>query len=480
MMATRKLAVRKARKAPERAPRKLTDDHIEALREFADSDVADRRSHGVENERSEGVEYPDSIVKGLFVFVGANRTIWRFRRRRREKGVRTTIFRTLGEWPMMNTEDARKTAEIAVGNVHTGEAAPNKRSSIRFEIAFAAYLEYLKSKAEKRGKPPRWFYNVKMLGDGIILPKFAKWTLAEMAMSPGAVSSWHAEITKRNGPVSANHCARVIRATYKRASRLDVSLPQRLPTSAVEFNEESAKQDALPFKSFPAWLKAWRKVDNAIRQAYHLTALLVGPRPGELARLRWEAYSDNERTLIIAKAKAGKDIVIPVSEEIAAVLRMARKAAEALGYPVTPDALIFPGCAQAGHRDELPARGNMLRHTYSTVAADLGIDDLIRHFMMGHAPEGISQKYIATLILANGPKMREEQARMSRRIVELLGLNALTLKWEIAAGLAQSLSAAEVRADRDANALAKAQRLSARKRRGKVLGPRKKPAEITR
>ncbi|WP_459593615.1 integrase arm-type DNA-binding domain-containing protein [Bradyrhizobium diazoefficiens] len=465
MMATRKLAVRKPRKAPERAPRKLTDDHIEALREFADSDVADRRNLGSEAERSEGVEYPDSIVKGLFVFVGANRTVWRFRRRRREKGVRTTIFRTLGEWPMMNTEDARKAAEIAVGNVHSGEAAPNKRSSIRFEIAFAAYLEYLKSKAEKRGKPPRWYYNVKKLGDGIILPKFAKWTLAEMAMSPGAVSSWHAEVTKKNGPVSANHCARVIRATYKRASRLDVSLPQRLPTSAVEFNEETAKQNALPFKSFPARLKAWRKIDNAIRQAYHLTGLLVGPRPGELARLRWEAYADNERTLVIAKAKAGKDIVIPVSDEIVAALKMAREAAEAWGYSVTPDALMFPGCAQAGHRDDLPARGNMLRHTYSTVAADLGIDELIRHFLMGHAPEGISQKYIATLILANGPKMREEQNRMSRRMVELLGLSARTFKAEIDAGLVQSAKAAKGRAEDATKALARAQRASVRSRR---------------
>jgi hypothetical protein len=39
----------------------------------------------------------------------------------------------------------------------------------------------------------------------------------------------------------------------------------------------------------------------------------------------------------------------------------------------------------------------MLRHTYRTVAADLGVDDLLIHFLMGHAPDGISQKYIATL-----------------------------------------------------------------------------------
>jgi integrase len=101
-------------------------------------------------------------------------------------------------------------------------------------------------------------------------------------------------VTKSNGPVSANHCARVVRAAYKRAGRRDISLPSRLPTSAVEFNDETPSQKALDFKKFPAWLKAWRKIDSATRQAYHLTELLTGTRPGELARLRWADAKDNE------------------------------------------------------------------------------------------------------------------------------------------------------------------------------------------
>ena len=67
-------------------------------------------------------------------------------------------------------------------------------------------------------------------------------------------------------------------------------------------------------------------------------------------------------------------------------------------------------------------RGQGLRHTYSTVAVDLEVDDLIRHFLMGHAPQGISQRYVATLIVQNGPAMRAAQERISKRIVSLLGL----------------------------------------------------------
>jgi hypothetical protein len=39
---------------------------------------------------------------------------------------------------------------------------------------------------------------------------------------------------------------------------------------------------------------------------------------------------------------------------------------------------------------------------------------------MGPAPKGISQRYIATLILQNGPAMRAAQERISKRIVGLL------------------------------------------------------------
>jgi integrase len=295
--------------------------------------------------------------------------------------------------------------------------------------------------------------------------------LIELANSPDVVADWHVDVTKTNGPVSANHCARVVRAAYKRTGRRDISLPARLPTSAVEFNDETPSQKALDFKKFPAWLKAWRKIDSATRQAYHLTELLTGTRPGELARLRWADVKHNERNLVIGKAKAGHDITIPITEEIAAALQMARDDAAQFGLAVEPDSLVFPGCSQISAREALPARGNMLRHTYRTVAADLGVDDLLIHFLMGHTPRGISRKYVAVLILANGPAMRAAQERISARILKELGLTFNTLRQEIAAGVAHSLEGGQERAKKNARVLARAARLSARARRGKPSRP---------
>jgi hypothetical protein len=63
---------------------------------------------------------------------------------------------------------------------------------------------------------------------------------------------------------------------------------------------------------------------------------------------------------------------------------------------------------------------NELRHTYRTVAADVGVDEMLAHFLLGHAPAGISQRYIARMILTSGPALRAAQRAISRRMVALL------------------------------------------------------------
>jgi hypothetical protein len=47
---------------------------------------------------------------------------------------------------------------------------------------------------------------------------------------------------------------------------------------------------------------------------------------------------------------------------------------------------------------------------------------MLSHFLMGHALEGVSAKYIAELIVANGAALREAQEKISRHVCELLGL----------------------------------------------------------
>jgi integrase len=353
--------------------------------------------------------------------LGRHRATWLFywddRRHRRRK----ITSKRLGFFPTMPTAGARDAARIERGKIAAGDISPGKRESIKVETSLAEYVAHLERRSAAKDKAPRWAVNVKHVIKKHLGPRWGSWSLTDIAMHPGAVSDWHREITEANGPVVANQACRVLRAAYERSAKRDVSLPQRDPCSAVEYNVETPAQKAMAFRDFPKWLKAWQVIDVGpkapARKQYHLFCLLTGMRPGEAARIRWRDVKPAHRVVEIPGAKASNTIQIVMSATIARVLKETRD----LGKPKDRDAFVFAHCGQVGQRENLPARGHALRHTWRTVAADCGVDELLAHFMLGHVPQNISQAYITRLVLAAGPALRQAQRKVSRRIIQLLG-----------------------------------------------------------
>jgi hypothetical protein len=319
-------------------PRRFSDANIEAMLEFELSGV-----------------FRDTGVIGLRLRIGARRNSWFFFKEHRKFGTRSTTCRILGHWPAMNVVNARKEALKIAGRIAADRGEPGKRSAAKFADAMTEYVSHLERQSERRGKPARWAGKVRSLSRLYLSPKWGKWPLAEMSGSPAAVRDWHIQVTKDAGPTTANRCVQTMRACYKHAAKLNRSLPVALPTSAVIMNVERPSQKALAFEDFPTWFEAWQKIESPVRRAYHLFCLLSGCRPGEVARLRWIDIHDNEQTLTVPNAKAGADIVLPISPEIAYAIRMARDAAK------DGADLVFPGLSYIDHRDAgLPMKGNAL------------------------------------------------------------------------------------------------------------------------
>jgi integrase len=326
----------------------------------------------------------------------------------------------------MTTAEARKAASVVAGRLSGGAFEPSRTKARKFRDAFLDYLDYLQAKSEDAGKPARWRYNVKNLGDAILLPKWGDWPLLDMSKQRGdAVVDWYKHTLKDNGVTSANHAARIIRAVYIREAKRDDSLPgdpTKLPTAAITMRRERWQRQSdkdkpgLAFRDFTVWLKAWRELPP-IRRAYHLVGLLTGARPGELARTPWINLDMHSRTLTIGNSKTGGDLPIPLSSAICRALKIARDHADKSG-------LIFPECSQAGHRDALPARGHALRRTYKTVALDCGISDEMSAFLLGHVVPGMSMKYALRQMMLQGRTLRRHQRTISCRMVELLGADA--------------------------------------------------------
>jgi integrase len=145
--------------------------------------------------------------------------------------------------------------------------------------------------------------------------------------------------------------------------------------------------------------------------------LLTGARPGELARTRWRDIDVKADTLTIGDAKAGNDIPVPMTRAIRDALKLAADAVP----DHKPDDLIFPGCSQVGHREELPTRGHSLRRTYKTVAQnECHVPDEVSAYLLGHVPEGMSQRYLLKWAMSSGTAIREAQEKISRKMVALL------------------------------------------------------------
>lgn len=384
-------------------PRVITAEHITALREFEERGL-----------------FPDRTVQGLFLRIGDKTTSWIYRKWQRTKGRRKSVERTLGHWPTMQPPAARAEALKAAGEFASGAPIVGKADAVTFSAAFERYVEYLKTKAAKKGKPARWAYNVEKLGK-IMLPQWGSWTLADMAKRPDIVVDWYSGLHKKT-PASAGHCGRIIRAIYRREAKRDIHLPARLPTSAIEFDGYKPSQVALGFGDYPAWRAKWDKIESQVERGYHLFCLLSGARPGEAGRMTVNDIDLEKRMFVIRNAKGGRDINLPMSNEIVYALAMATNAEVMPHHEVKRTDLLFPGCMQVSARVDLPIRGQKLRHSWRAVAADLEIDGLISHFLLGHAPKGISQEYIPILILQNGPAMRTAQQKISARMFKLLGL----------------------------------------------------------
>ena len=148
--------------------------------------------------------------------------------------------------------------------------------------------------------------------------------------------------------MSGSSCSRpsIPSAAYRREARRDRSLPPALPTSAIEFTKYEPSQVALDFNdrnAYPAWRKAWEAIESPVHRGYHLFCLLTGCRPGEASRIRRADIETDSRMFVIRNAKAGKDIHLPITPEIAFAISLAVNAEVKPHHEVKGNRFGLPG-----------------------------------------------------------------------------------------------------------------------------------------
>lgn len=366
----------------------------------------------------------DAKMPCLYVYIGKSTKAFQFQVERRVHGKRVAVSRWLGRFPHAKASEARDGCRILLGKVADNTIGPGKRKAVRLATAVEVHLRALRVKASSAGKASKWSDETQGYYDRHMKNQWAKRSLASLSDNPAEIAEWHAEITQRHGPSEANHAARVLRAIYQRAQRLNRTLPAMLPTSAVEWNEERRADRSIPFDKFATWATQVDAIedDAPIRAAFHRLCVYTGMRPGELARLRWDGIDLKRRTLTVAAGKT-RDIKIPMSAAIVRQLRLCRDARPAY----YKGAYVFVARGASGYLQNWVERklpldwwGNAGRHTHRTVAASLGIDLLTCRLLQSHSvAKDVSAGYITAGELVT-TSLRRAQRAISRRIEELI------------------------------------------------------------
>lgn len=265
---------------------------------------------------------------------------------------------------------------------------------------------------------------------------------------------------KQGGTYSANRCLRTFRAIWNSA-RKRADLPQ-CPTTAVEFNRESRRQE--PITDLAEWYRKLTATEEKCvgrkgkgrkqpiieklpvvsrdRQVLMLTLLFTGCRSAEACKLEWQHVDFNKRTIHFACPKGGasRAYTVPMPDFLYRELQ-----AHAT-YQSTGTKWVFPSDSESGHvevsRQSTYRKGDngklvkraylqsahRLRDTYCTVAAEIGIDWVISNTLVNHKLPGVHAGYVKPNVEA----MRPAQEKMSREFQVRLGIitrdDAATIK----------------------------------------------------
>jgi len=360
-----------------------------------------------------------------------------------EKRIQGQVKRiTLGRYPDITVEQARKEAHKILGKIATGlnPIAEKEQARLVGVTLKQAFAEFLKA---RKSMKPYTAYNYRRMMERV----FADWLPRPViAITKKMVADRHTELGENSGPAYANGALRTLRAVlnfaqatyednsgrsilpenpvrrltqtrawYRVERRRTVIKPHQLPAwyQAVmdlkegifkekpllkeppSFNENwlsFVKANALPEHTEPPYSPAHTVAD------YLLLLLFTGLRRTEAATLKWDNVDFLDRTLTIPDPKNREPFTLPLSDFVCELLTT-RKAHAMNGY-------VFPGTGAYGYLIEpkrqiqhvIKASGvsftlHDLRRTYITVAESLDISPytikrLVNHKMNGDVTAG--------------------------------------------------------------------------------------------
>lgn len=266
----------------------------------------------------------------LVQITGNGRKTFQLYKKHMGKPVRVTI----GTFPELTVEQARKKAREIKVSLTNGENPNDKLKQQRQEMTFAGLFEiYMErhSKIKKRTWQEDHRYFDRHLGD------IGKKRLSTITKKD--ISAVHSKIGKTR-QVHANRVLTLISSVFGRA--IEFGLWEGLnPCTGIKKFPEQSRDRFLSADELARFFQALEQEPNSTARDFFLVALLTGARRANVMSMRWSDVDLKAQTWRIPETKNGTPQTVPLVGPVLEILQDRRKN--------TSSFFVFPGPGKTGH-----------------------------------------------------------------------------------------------------------------------------------
>lgn len=337
--------------------------------------------------------YYDTKLRGLGISITGNGTksfiVYRWVSGKPERV-------TLGRYPDLSIEQARRKAEEVNATIAQGENPNDKRRADRAEMTLAAlFQEYLERYAKQHKRT--WDEDESQFNRHL-----THWHQRKLsAIKKTDIQKLHHDIGRDKGHYAANRLLALLSTLFNKAIEFGVWDKSNPATGIKKFREQS-RDRFLQADELPRFFQALAMETNDAIRDYIILALLTGARRSNVLAMRWEQLDFERQEWRIPRTKNETPQIITLTEEAAFLLRQ-RKTTATSEY-------VFPSSGRERHLME-PKKG-WRRILERANISDLRIHDLRRTLGSWQARTGASMAIIGKSLNHKSPQATAIYARL--------------------------------------------------------------------
>lgn len=370
--------------------------------------------------------YYDETIKGFGVRVTSGGTKAFFL----EKLIKNKLSRiTLGRYPELTVELARKEAQKLLGQIAMGfdPIAQKQTAKMREVTLKEVFQDYLKVRKSLKQSTLTNYQQ-------IITKAFVNWLNKPLvSITKDKVAKHHQQLGEAHGEAYANLAMRILRALFNFAagqyedaegrSLVPENPVKRLSQTRAWYRIER-RQTLIKSHELAPWYQALEQIQNKTLRDYLLFILLTGLRRREAASIKWEQVDLTAKTLIILDTKNRDQHTLPLSDFLYDLLK-SRQQNRSNDY-------VFSGTGAAGHiiepRKQMARVTELtginftvhdLRRTFITIAESLDIPAYALKRLLNHR---MTSDVTAGYIVADVERLRKPMQLITDYILKCMGV----------------------------------------------------------